>query len=88
MPVVITGASAGGADGTLTLYVGPTDGWDQVEALRNSVGLVLLQSPYGWQRYVKLIQRSWTESGAPSSARRLLTVGFVEAGFDLSTEVG
>ena len=49
-----------------------------LEALRDYPGTLLLESPYGWARYVRILSRAWTEAGAPEAARRRVTFSFLE----------
>ncbi len=76
-PVVVS-MSLGGADGSLSVTCHTDAEWAALEALRDYAGTLLLESPYGWARYVRILSRSWTETGAPEAARRRVTFSFLE----------
>lgn len=76
-PVVVS-MSLGGADGSLTITCRTAEEWAALEALRDYPGTLLLESPYGWARYVRILSRAWTEAGAPEAARRRVTFSFLE----------
>ncbi|OPZ43731.1 MAG: hypothetical protein BWY94_01822 [Actinobacteria bacterium ADurb.BinA094] len=78
-PVVVS-TSVGGADGALAATCHTEDEWTALEALRDYPGTLLLESPYGWARYIRIITRSWTETGAPGFARRRVACSFLEVG--------
>ncbi len=75
---VIVSMALGGADGSLTVSTNTAAGWAALEALRDYAGTLLLESPYGWARYVRILSRSWTETGAAEAARRRATFSFLE----------
>jgi hypothetical protein len=76
-PVVVS-MSMGGADGSLTISARTDAEWADVEALRDYQGTLLLESPYGWSRYIRILSRGWTETGAASAARRRLSCSYLE----------
>lgn len=76
-PVVVSMA-LGGADGSLTLRARSDAEWATVEALRDYQGTLYLESPFGWGRYIRILSRSWVESGSASAPRRRVDVGFLE----------
>ena len=76
-PVVVSMA-LGGADGSLSVTTNTDTAWTALEALRDYAGTLLLESPYGWARYVRILSRSWTETGAPEAARRRAAFSFLE----------
>ena len=78
-PVVVS-MSVGGADGSLTISCHTAVEWAAVEELRDYPGALLLESPYGWSRYIRILSRSWTETGAPEAARRRVACSFLEVG--------
>ncbi len=78
-PVVVS-MSVGGADGSLSITCYSDAEWAAVEELRDYAGALLLESPYGWSRYIRVLQRSWTETGAPGAARRHVAFSFLEVG--------
>jgi hypothetical protein len=78
-PVVVS-MSVGGADGSLSVTCHTDAEWAAVEELRDYAGALLLESPYGWSRYIRILQRSWSETGVPGSARRRVAFAFLEVG--------
>ena len=78
-PVVVS-MSLGGADGSLEISANTDAEWAAVEALRDYAGALLLESPYGWSRYIRILSRSWTEKGSPEAARRRTAFSFLEVG--------
>lgn len=76
-PVVVSMA-IGGADGSLTLRARTNDEWAIVQALRDYQGTLYLESPFGWGMYVRILSRSWVESGSASAPRRQVDVAFLE----------
>ena len=77
LPVVVSMA-LGGADGSLVISVATEAEWEAAQRLRDYAGTLYLESPYGWARYVRILSRSWVETGAPDGARRRLTCSFLE----------
>lgn len=78
-PVVVS-MSIGGADGSLSVTCRTDAEWTAVEKLRDFPGALLLESPYGWNRYIRILARSWTETGPPEAARRRVAFSFLEVG--------
>lgn len=76
-PVVVS-MSLGGADGSLSVTCHTDAEWAALEALRDYAGTLLLESPYGWARYIRIVERSWSETGTPGSARRRVACSFYE----------
>ena len=76
-PVVVS-MSMGGADGSMTITARTAAVWAALEALRDYQGTLFLESPYGWQRYIRILSRSWTETGAAGAARRRLSCSYLE----------
>ena len=70
----------GGADGSMTLTATSDAEWAALEAIRDYAGTVLLESPFGWARYIRILGRTWTETGAAAAARRRVSFSFLEVG--------
>ena len=78
-PVVVSG-TIGGQDGAYTILTTTNVEWSALYPLTVWQDTVLVQDPYGNQKYVRFISRSWRQSGATSVPRREITVGYVEVG--------
>lgn len=78
-PVVIS-MSLGGADGSMVVTARTSAEWAKLEALRDYAGTLLLESPHGWARYVRIVGRAWSETGGRGAARRKLACEFLEVG--------
>ena len=78
-PVVVS-MSIGGADGSMVVTARTAAEWAKLEALRDYAGSLLLESPRGWSRYIRIIGRSWTETGGKGAARRKVACEFLEVG--------
>lgn len=76
-PVVVSMA-LGGADGSLSVLTATAAEWAAIEALRDYQGALYLESPYGWARYIRVLGRTWVESGAPGEVRRRVDFEFLE----------
>ena len=76
-PVVVSMA-LGGADGTMDIDVCSDAEWTALQALRDYQGALLLASPFGWSRYIRVLARSWIEYGTVTAARRRVTFGYLE----------
>ena len=78
-PVVVSMA-LGGADGSLSASTSDGQVWEALEALREYAGTLLLESPFGWARYIRVVSRSWSETGAAGSPHRRVGFAFLEVG--------
>jgi hypothetical protein len=76
-PVVVSMA-LGGADGSMVLAARSAAEWARIAALRDYQGTLLLESPFGWSHYIRILSRSWVERGAGASIRRRVSVSFLE----------
>lgn len=76
-PVVVS-MSLGGADGSMVVSARTDAEWAKLEALREHAGTLLLESPRGWARYIRILSRSWTETGGKGAARRRFACSFLE----------
>lgn len=77
VPLVVSGG-LGGRPGTYTLNVSGAAAWTALYALIAYRGTLLVQDPFGQQKYVRLMGRSWVLTGAASSPRRRVTLQYVE----------
>lgn len=75
--VVVSGL-VGGDDGNLDLFVVGAPAWTVIKALLVTTDTLLLQSPHGDQKYIRITKRSWTLDGTPAEPRRSITVDYVE----------
>ena len=75
--IVIDGG-LGGWDGTYRLLVSGDAEWQAIETLIRSRVTVLVQDPFGYQKWVRFTGRSMTIDGTPSAPRRLVDVTYVE----------
>lgn len=77
-PVVIAG-KLGGWDGEFTIATITTAEWDAVKALVEAQRVLLLQSPFGWEKYIRIINGARTLiQGTSTSPRRQVTFQYVE----------
>ena len=76
LPVVIAGA-IGGADAAIDIAVTSAQ-WSAVKTLITSQRVLLLQDPWGEQRYIRITDRSYTRTGTVTAARYYAKVSFVE----------
>lgn len=67
-----------GKDGSYRIATTSDAEWSSIYALATHQGTLLVQDPYGGQKYVRAISRNWEETGAISALRRDLTLGYVE----------
>jgi hypothetical protein len=83
--VVVSGQTFGDDPDFTITTVGAAD-FETVRALLTHQGTLLLQEPYldsddvGRQRFVRVVDRSWTREGVPSRPRSTFTVRAVEVG--------
>lgn len=76
-PLVVSG-TIGGQDGSYTAVANGTQEWVSLYALATQQSTLLIQDPFGEQKYVRVTSRSWKQTGATSSPRREITMGYVE----------
>lgn len=74
--VVVSGI-IGGQDGSYKLVV-TGDDWDSIEPLILHQGTLLVQDPEGRQKYVRVTERSWSETFAAGRIAREVTLAYVE----------
>lgn len=77
-PVVVAG-SLTGWDGNITVETTTAADWDAVKAIIEAQRVLLLQSPFGWQKYIRLVGDVKTAiQGTPTAPRRRATLTYVE----------
>ncbi len=75
--VVVSGA-LGGDDGSITIVSAGATAWADLRALLIAQKTVLWQDPFGEQRYIRPISRSWVRTGDATAPRWELTISYVE----------
>lgn len=79
-PVIVAGELTGW-DGDLTIETIDEADWLKVRTIIEAQALLLLQSPFGWQKYIRLIGGGKTSiMGTPTQPRRRVTVNYIETG--------
>jgi hypothetical protein len=76
-PIVVSG-TIGGQDGSYTILTLGVAEWDSIYALATHQGTLLIQDPFGQQKYVRAVSRNWKQTGATTAPRREVNVGYVE----------
>ena len=79
---LVVSGSIYGRDGTYRIVTSTTGEWDDVYALARHQGTILVQDPFGDQKYIRLVARRWVTTGAVSALRRQLDLTYVEASGD------
>jgi hypothetical protein len=75
---VVVSGSLYGVDGRYEITtIGETE-WASLEALVKYQGTVLVQDPLGRQKYVRFINRKWTEVGLLGNLNRQVKIDYVE----------
>lgn len=80
-PVVVHG-DLEGKDGGWTIVAQGNTEWDNLVAVINSQRIILAMDPFGGHRYVRVVTRSWTQSGTFDNPRWQMEVQYVEVGTD------
>ena len=75
---VVVEGSLGGADGSYDVMTGTDAEWTALLALVSSQQTILVQDPFGQQKYVRVTDRSWTLLGTPDAPRRQVQISYVE----------
>lgn len=77
-PVVVAG-SLTGWDGELKVTCYGESEWESVKALAESQSILLLESLFGWSKYVRIISGAKSElAGTPTAPQRDLGLAYVE----------
>lgn len=77
LPVVVTGL-IGGEDATLQILTMTDAEWTAIEDILLHQGVILIQSPDGQQRYIRIVSRSWEESYSAGRLTRRVTATYYE----------
>ena len=77
LPVTMTTA-AGGWDGDLVIACHGDDDWNRLRGMIETPGVYLLESPYGWARWIAITGARVSTRGTPTAARRTVTLATVE----------
>lgn len=75
--IVIEGG-LGGMDGSYEVHCSSAAAWTALAAVIRSQATVLVQDPFGEQKYVRFTGRSLTQQGTPSSPIRVVSLPYVE----------
>ena len=75
---VVVAGSIYGRDGVFTIAAFGDTEWDPIYALARHQGPLLVQDPFGDQRYIRITNRQITTDGAAGAPIRRLTVSYVE----------
>jgi hypothetical protein len=75
---VVTTTTVGGMDAGLKIAATGEAEWAGVEALLKHNGPILIQDPWGRQRWIALTGYSWTENGGVAGTSRTASVGSIE----------
>lgn len=79
-PVVVAG-KLGGWDGEFTIATITAAEWDTIKSLVEAQRILLLQSPYGWDKYIRIVNGARTLiQGTTTTPRRRVTFQYVEVG--------
>jgi hypothetical protein len=77
-PVVVAG-TLGSWDGDLNIYTSTTAEWNALRALLEAQKVLLLESPFGWSKYIRLTSGIRVNIlGTNTSPRRNVTVNYVQ----------
>lgn len=77
LPVIVANAM-GGADGSLQVLATGAAEWTALEAVLRYQGPVYLESPFGWARWIRITNRTWSETGTGDHPRRIAKADFLE----------
>jgi hypothetical protein len=75
---LVVSGSIYGEDGSYRLVASSTNEWNTLKALVLFQGTLLVQDPFGDQKYIRITSRSWTGTGAVGAQRREVAIGYVE----------
>lgn len=79
---LVVSGSLYGRDGTYRIVTSTTGEWDDIYGIARHQGTILVQDPFGDQKYIRLTGRRWITTGAVSALRRQLDLTYVEASGD------
>jgi hypothetical protein len=75
---VVVGGYVYGNDGQYTITTITDSEFNSLETILRYQGKLLVQDPYGTQKYVRLISRSWQMGGTSGRRIRRVSVDYVE----------
>lgn len=75
---VVVASSIYGIDGTYEFTTQGETEWDTLYAVLTYQGTLLVIDPLGRQKYVRFVDRTWTESGAIGNLIRIAKVNYYE----------
>ena len=75
---VVISQSIYGVDGTYQITVQGEDAWDALYPVLTQQGTLHVHAPLGRQKYVRFVDRSWTESGNINNLIRVVKVTYFE----------
>lgn len=75
--VVIAG-NLYGKDGSYRVVTLTPEEWATIYTIISHQGTLLVQDPFGSQKYIRIISRAFNTTGASSAPRREATIGYVE----------
>ena len=75
---VVISQSIYGVDGTYQITVQGEDAWDTLYPVLTYQGTLHVHDPLGRQKYVRFVDRSWTESGNINNLIRVIKVTYFE----------
>jgi hypothetical protein len=77
---VVVSQSIYGIDGTYEFVTTGEDDWDDLYPVLTFQGILHVHDPLGRQKYVRFVDRNWTESGNINSLVRRIKVTYFEVG--------
>lgn len=75
---IVVGGYVYGKDGSYSIITTTDAEFDLLELLLRYQGKTLVQDPYGAQKYIRIISRSWTAGGTEGRRMRQVDVDYVE----------
>ena len=75
---VVVAQSIYGVDGTYKITVQGEDAWNDLYPLLTYQGTLHVHDPLGRQKYVRFVDRKWTESGSINNLIRVVDVTYFE----------
>ncbi|CAB4218285.1 hypothetical protein UFOVP1608_19 [uncultured Caudovirales phage] len=75
---MVVSGSIYGEDGSYRIVASTDAQWTALKALILYQGTLLVQDPFGDQKYIRITSRPWTGSGAVGAQRREVAISYVE----------
>lgn len=75
---VVVSQSIYGEDGSYSITTQGEDDWDALYPVLTYQGTLLVLDPLGRQKYVRFVDRNWTESGNIDNLIRVIKVNYFE----------